>query len=150
MSIFTKISAWTASHNPRWLALIRLALGAALLLRGVTFLDNPADLDKLISTTALAGYNNILIHVIPWTHIVGGFLLILGLFTRLAAVLQIPIILGAIIFVHFQKPIFKMEIDLAYSILLILLLLVFVIEGSGPLSLAGYFREMDEEETATA
>jgi putative oxidoreductase len=146
MSLFSKIKDWTESHNPRWLALLRLALGASLILRGVNFLNDTPELEKLINSSALHEYTNLLKHVIPWIHVVGGFLLIIGLFTRFAAFIQIPVLLGAVIFIHSKKSIFTAEVDLSYSVIILILLVVFVIEGSGQLSLAQFFKEADEEQ----
>lgn len=154
MSIYTRITQWTASHNPKWLALIRLGLGAALLLRGVTFLDYTSELEKLIAGSLLSKYNDLLIVFLPWVHIVGGFLLILGLFTRFSAFVQLPVLLMAMIFLHSGKTILTLEVNQPFAALMALLLIVFIIEGSGPLSLARYFRDDDdseeEEEEATA
>ena len=50
MTIFTKIAQWADNHNPKWLALVRLFLGAAILLRGVLFLDNAKELNQSISS----------------------------------------------------------------------------------------------------
>ncbi len=141
---------WTSTHNPKWLALFRVALGATLLLRGVSFLNNLPDLEKVIDQNDLTNYKNLLMNSIPWIHIAGGFLIIIGLFTRFAAFIQIPILAGAIFFINSKKGFFTAQTDLSLSVIIILLLFVFVVEGSGPLSLASYFKEVEEEEEAAA
>lgn len=148
MSLISKISNWTDNHNPKWLALFRLALGAILLMRGVAFLNNLPELDRLIVDNGLVNYRGISKNVLPWIHITGGFLIIIGIFTRFAAFVQIPIILGVLIFINIKKGVFAVETDLSFSILILLLLLVFVVEGSGTLSLAGYFKEEEASENA--
>jgi putative oxidoreductase len=150
MAIFTKFQQWTANHNPKWLALIRAALGAALLLRGVNFLDNPIGLQEAIDHSKLQAYSGTLATALPWIHIVGGFLIIIGLYTRLASVIQMPVLLGAVVFINSKKGFFTAETDLSYSIILFLLLLVFAIEGSGSLSLGAFFREDDEQPAKSA
>ena len=87
-------------------------------------------------------------NTIPWIHIGGGFLIIIGLFTRFAAFIQIPVLLGAIFFVTSKRGLFKAETDFSFSIIILLLVIVFVVEGSGPLSLANYFKEEQEFEKA--
>jgi putative oxidoreductase len=149
MSFISNFQNWTESHNPRWLALLRLALGASLILRGVNFLNETPELEKLINASALSNYTEVLKHIIPWVHVVGGFLIIIGMFTRFAAFIQIPVLLGAVTFIHAKKSIFTLEVDLSYSILILTLLLVFVIEGSGKLSLAYYFKELADQQNAT-
>ncbi len=146
--MLAKFREWTNSHNPKWLALFRVALGATLLLRGVAFLNNPPNLETLIIDNGLGSYKDLLMNSIPWIHIGGGFLIIIGLFTRFAALIQVPVILGAIIFVTSKRGLFKAETDFSLSIIILLLCLVFVVEGSGPLSLANYFKEEQEYEKA--
>ena len=146
--MLAKFREWTNSHNPKWLALFRVALGATLLLRGVSFLNDPAKFGTLISDNGLGNYQDLLMNTIPWIHIGGGFLIIIGLFTRFAAFIQIPVLLGAVFFVTSKRGLFKAETDFSFSIIILLLVIVFVVEGSGPLSLANYFKEEQEFEKA--
>lgn len=148
MSVIQQLKSWTEAHNPKWLALIRVALGAALLLRGVNFLNDLPGLDKLIEENGLSSYSTLIRNSVPWIHVGGGFLIIIGLFTRFASFVQIPVLLGAIFLVNSKKGFIGGGTDLIYSIIVLLLVLVFVIEGSGPLSLSTYFREVEEEAAA--
>ena len=79
------------------------------------------------TTMMLANY-------IAFAHLLGGFLLVLGLLTRFACLLQIPILLGAIIFVNSSGGILKPFSELSLSILVLLLLVYFLIVGNGPWS----------------
>ena len=144
--MLAKLREWTDSHNPKWLALFRVALGAILLLRGVAFLNEPEKFRTLIIDNNLTDYQDILMMTSPWVHIGGGFLIIIGLFTRFASFIQVPVIIGAIIFVTSKRGLYKAETDLSLSIIILMLALVFVVEGSGPLSLANYFKEEQEYE----
>jgi uncharacterized membrane protein YphA (DoxX/SURF4 family) len=83
-------------------------------------------------------------------HIAGGFLIIIGIFTRFAAFVQIPVLLAVVFFITNKNGVFAVETDLSFSILILLMLVVFVIEGSGTLSLAGYFKEEEEAEAENA
>jgi putative oxidoreductase len=150
MSFISNFREWTAAHNPKWLALIRVALGAALLLRGVNFLDNTGELQTSIDSTVFQTSSEWLAHAIPWVHILGGFLIIIGLFTRFASLVQMPVLMGAVFFINSKKGFFTAETDLSYSIIIMLLLVVFLIEGSGSLSLAQYFRDDEPNQNATA
>ena len=47
----------------------------------------------VFATVALA-------HYVTMGHLVCGFMLAVGLLTRLAAFIQLPILLGAVIFIH--------------------------------------------------
>lgn len=149
MGFIQQVKNWANNHNPKWLALVRVALGAALLLRGVNFLNDLPGLDRLLEENNLTGYGDLLRNSIPWIHVAGGFLIIIGLFTRFAAFVQIPVLIGAILFINSKKGFFGAQTDLIYSIIILLLLFVFVIEGSGPLSLSTYFKEVEAENAAS-
>ena len=77
-------------------------------------------------------------HYIVFVHILGGFLLALGMLTRFACLIQIPILLGAIIFINTSRDIFRPFSELLLSIVVLLLLIYFLIAGSGPLSFDRY------------
>ena len=65
MGFIQRFNEWTAAHNPKWLALVRVALGAALLLRGVNFLNDLPGLDRLIEENNLTAYSDLLRNSIP-------------------------------------------------------------------------------------
>ena len=146
MSLIKNIQDWTNTHNPKWLALFRVALGAALLLKGVSLLNNLPDFGRLVDENNLSKYKDLIIDSVPWIHIAGGFLIIIGMFTRFASLIQIPVLLATILFISSKQGYFSIQTDLSISLVIIFLLLVFILEGSGPLSLAGYFKEEEEEE----
>lgn len=75
--------------------------------------------------------------LITWANLLGGFFLMVGLMTRLAALIQLPILIGAIIFVQ-KGGLSASEMWLA--ILTLLLLIFFLFEGGGPVSLDAYFQ----------
>ena len=148
MSLLNKFQEWTASHNPKWLALIRVAVGATLLLFGVDFLNNHNKFGDLLTANGFTQYNEIMWNSIPWIHIGGGFLMIIGLFTRFAAFIQVPLLVSSLLFISARKDLFPSVTNLPLTIVLLLLLTVFIIEGSGTLSLAHYFKEEQEYEQA--
>jgi hypothetical protein len=63
--------------------------------------------------------------------------------------LQLPILIGAIIDINAQSGGFEVGSDLGLAILALLLAIFFLIEGSGPLSLDGYFESNRRSETGT-
>ena len=77
--------------------------------------------------------------IIPWLHILGGTMIIVGLYTRLSSLVQIPILLGAIFIVNAKKFFFINGADLLFSIVILILLLFFLMNGAGRFSLDHYF-----------
>ena len=79
--------------------------------------------------------------LITWANLLSGFLLIVGLWTRLVALLQLPILIGAITFLNGQRGGPAPESEMVTAIITLLLVIFFLVEGSGPLSLDAYFEK---------
>ncbi len=86
-------------------------------------------------------------YVIPWLHLLGGAMILVGLFTRLWCLLQIPVLIGAMLLVNVRHGFFAGESDLLFSIIVFVLLLFFFIEGGGPLSLDNFLRRSSNGKT---
>ena len=83
----------------------------------------------------------LMIHYISVAHLVGGILLAMGLVTRIAAFAQIPILCGAVFFVHWQGGILTQTQDFEFAALVLFLLCVFLICGSGPMSFDSFLNK---------
>ncbi|MEO6732411.1 MAG: DoxX family protein [Ferruginibacter sp.] len=146
MSFLGQINEWSSKHNPKWLVVIRVVLGLALFVKGFSFIRNTSLLEQYISTSSFFENISWLPTAIPWVHLLGGSMIIAGLFTRFAALLQIPVLIGAVFFVNVKKGLFTGESDLLFSIIVLVLLLFFLVEGGGSLSLDNYFAKSDKNE----
>jgi len=73
-------------------------------------------------------------HYTVFAHIVGGICLALGVFTRFACLIQIPILLGALFFVSTNGEMLRPYSELFLTIIVLLLLIYFLIAGNGPWS----------------
>lgn len=102
MNITHKISNWGDLHHPKILDIIRMLLGLFLVVKGFIFLNNAAYLRYLvIETGAIRKSPEIitaLIYYVTYIHLLGGALIFLGLFTRLWALLQLPVVFWGRIF----------------------------------------------------
>ena len=136
MNIVQRVEHWGDRHHPKWVDIIRIGLGLFLCYKGIEFLGNMSGTLNLMSNTMSFGpfTTMMLANYIAFAHLLGGFLLVLGLLTRFACLLQIPILLGAIIFVNSSGGILKPFSELSLSILVLLLLVYFLIVGNGPWS----------------
>jgi len=132
------MNQWSNKHHPKWLVAIRVILGVCLFIKGFGFIEDTTVLPGLISQTPFSGQASWLAMVIPWIHLLGGSLIVVGLLTRLSVLVQIPILVGAVFFIN-AKLGFYSGSDLLFSIIVLLLLIFFLIEGAGPLSLDHYF-----------
>ena len=145
MELLKKMDAWSAKHYSSWLLIIRITLGICLFIKGFEFLRNISLLEKDITAIFMKKNAYWLTTIIPWLHILGGTMIIAGLYTRLSSLVQIPILLGAIFIVNAKKIFFINEADLLFSIVILILLLFFLIDGGGRLSLDHYFSKPEHE-----
>ncbi|HLZ89238.1 MAG TPA: TQO small subunit DoxD [Puia sp.] len=143
MTTLQQIRDWGATHHPRWLVIVRVGLGLFLFAKGITFMQNATLLDQLIYGRASLAEDQThwLPILITWANLLTGLLMIIGLWTRLMALLQVPILIGAIIFIIAQKGGSVPESEMLLAILTLLLMIFFLVEGSGPLSLDTYLEK---------
>ncbi|MCF6407580.1 DoxX family protein [Chitinophaga filiformis] len=146
MNLLQRIDRWGERHHPRWLDGIRVLLGVFLFYKGVVFIQNIDVLKTVIDQSPwLTVMSFWIAHYIVFAHLLGGLLIVFGLLTRVAILAQIPILLGAIFFVHTAAAlnatgIFNVHAETGLSILVLLLLIFFLVEGSGPISFDDYMR----------
>lgn len=114
--------------------ILRIYLGIGLLIKGIQFMSNSEQAREYMSMVTLPFFEFLSLHVIAVVHIAGGLLLAIGLITRIAALIQVPILAGAVFFVHLQQGLFTKAQNLEFVILVLFLLLVFVVYGGGSLS----------------
>src|SRR2546429_9479690 len=91
---------WIESHMDIVIDLVRMYLGIGLFVKGIYFLMHQEELTKLLKGTdnMAFGLGPVAHYVIP-IHLVGGLWLAVGLLTRLPALVQIPILFRATIYV---------------------------------------------------
>jgi len=137
MNLVQRVEHWGDTHHPQWLDIVRIALGAFLCFKGVEYLYNMGTMLNLITNRmAFGSFSSMLMsNYISFAHILGGILLILGVLTRFACIIQIPILLGAIFFVNLSPDLYRPFSELLLSILVLLLLILFLVVGNGRLSL---------------
>ena len=97
MMTIKSLNKWANAHTYYPLDLLRVALGIFFFLKGIQFISQTHMFTELIGP--LKGYGGVMlaIHYIAPAHLVGGFLIAIGLLTRWALVAQVPILLGAIL-----------------------------------------------------
>jgi putative oxidoreductase len=140
MNYLQRLEHWGDRHHPKWLDIIRIALGVFLCYKGFEFLNNMSAMLTLMSSSMSFGSFSLVLlgHYIVFAHLVGGFLLAIGVLTRFACLIQIPILLGAIIFINTSPEMWQHFSELLISILVLGLLIYFLIAGNGQLSFSNY------------
>src|SRR6195952_2385307 len=142
MNLIHKIERWGDSHHPKFLDIIRIALGIFLLLKGLGFMDNTANLQSLIENKTDITFSPTLlmalVYYVTFVHLVGGTLIALGILTRFSALMQIPVVFGAVFFINILQSPFNT--DLASSVAALIFLVVFAVIGPGKISLENYLK----------
>lgn len=111
-------------------SIIRTFIGIALFVRGWILISNPDAIMKLVSDNRY----HMWFSYVTIGHLIGGFFLAIGIFSRLGALLQIPILFGAVFIVR-EKSFMEESQSLELSVLVLFLLIVCFIYGSGVKSL---------------
>ena len=127
---------WIESHMDIVIDLVRMYLGVGLFVKGIYFLMHQGELKKLLEgADNLAFGQGAVAHYIIPVHLVGGLLLAIGLLTRLAALAQIPILIGAIFYIWLPEVlVFEQRQNLEFSALVLFLLTLIFVYGSGRFS----------------
>ena len=124
------------------LTILRIVLGIILIWKGIVFIQDTAQLKSMIEETGIGVFSQssgALATVVSILSLLCGFFITVGLLTRISSIVQIPIVIVAIIFVN-MKNIERDGFELILTIIVLLLLILFAIKGSGSLSADEYFR----------
>lgn len=141
-------------YAPAWgMALLRVMLGVIFVMHGYFALAVLGPATTAGHITSL-GYPPALAPALAWylvvVHVAGGAFLIVGFGTRLAAVLQVPIIASAVFLLHLPQGFFVRGIVLdtakaqtaaggyEYSLLVLIATLALALLGPGALSVDGW------------
>jgi len=128
---------------------IRIYLGFGLFAKGVYFAGHLGVVTSMIDQGGIDVPKVMLAHLVALAHLCGGLLLAAGLLTRLAAAVQVPILLGAVFMVHLRDGLFGASPNLEFAALVLFLLLLTVVYGGGPWS-ADYFLDRREQRLLSA
>ena len=128
MKVIKKLNKWANSHAYYPIDLLRIFLGVFMIYKGIYFIRNSSYLAELLSD--FDGYLVMMLstHYLGIFHFVGGIMIVFGLLTRLAIVVQLPILIGAVA-INFIGVMNSQNLLEASIILLISLFFLFF--GSG-------------------
>ena len=137
MSILRDLEA----HRDLVLDALRVYLGTGLFFRGLALLTTEGGLQQLLGTTEPGlGLAGLTVYVTA-AHLIGGALLAVGLYTRLAALVQLPVLIGAVFLVHWNEGLLSANQSFEFSALVLFLLVLVCAFGSGRWSLDAKWRQ---------
>lgn len=124
---------------------IRIYLGVGLMVRGALFIGRPEVLLEFLKRTNSWFIPLALSQYVVAAHLCGGILLALGLGTRVAAAVQIPPLIGAVLMVHMGEGLLSAGQSLEFAALVLAMLSAFSVFGSGKLSLEYWLARRNAE-----
>ncbi|GAB4035811.1 DoxX family protein [Spirosoma jeollabukense] len=141
MNLLHRVENWGDAHHPAWTDALRIVLGIILVLKGVSFISDTAYLMRLMGGLHFQLFPVMAVHYVAFAHLVGGLLIALGCLTRLMAILQLPILVAAVFFVNIRQGFSPLNAELWLSLIVLILLMVFIVLGSGKFSMDEYVRQ---------
>ena len=133
----------TNNSQPKWLTILRIALGFILFWRGISFLRDTSNLQQLLQGMSIGMIDKNsqwIAFLITYVNLLGGLFITVGLFTKTSCIVQIPILIGAVFFVNTKSGLNQPASELILSAIVLILLVFFAIKGSGVVSADEYFR----------
>lgn len=127
-----------------WMIVLRVGLGLSLFVRGISFMRNSVLIDQLLAQTPFLKQLGWLTIPIVCIHLFCGLLILIGLFTRWAILLQIPVLITGLIVTNMQKGVLTFDPEVGFGFIILILLVFFFIEGGGPLSCDKMMRKIKD------
>jgi putative oxidoreductase len=137
MEKINNILKWLDDNQNLAYSLTRFFLGTALFVRGWIFFSDPGTVTEMAREESLYMWFS----YVTLGHLIGGFLLMIGLLTRLAALIQIPILFGAVFIVSAGQNLASINQSLELAVMVLVLLIVYFLFGSGGFSLDQYLAD---------
>lgn len=136
------ITEKTSLTQPAWLTIFRIALGLILFLKAIIFIRDTSLLQSMIQNTGIGLFSKnaeALTFIIAYLTLLCGLFILSGLFTKTSSIIQIPILVVAIFFVN-SKRVGESSFEMIISVVVLFLLVLFAIKGSGTISADEFFR----------
>jgi len=140
--IESPVTEKTHINQPAWLTIFRIALGLILFWKAIVFIRDTTLLQSMIEHTGIGFFSNnseTLAFIVSYITLLCGLFILSGLFTKTSSIVQIPILIVAIFFVN-AKSIGESGFELVLSAIVLILLVVFAVKGSGTISADEFFR----------
>ncbi len=132
MGAIDSFRSWVEARRDLWFDLLRIYLGLGLFAKGLHFIsDREFLMDLLLDAGQFEMGGTALAHYVALAHLGGGFCMAIGLLTRLAALVQMPVLAGAVLLVGLPEGLFTRGQTLEFSLLVLFLLGLVFLAGPG-------------------
>jgi uncharacterized membrane protein YphA (DoxX/SURF4 family) len=137
----TNVVEWLAQNRDVLWDLVRIYLGFALVVKGFVYMFQHRALVASMEAAGVPFAGPGLAEMVALAHIAGGLMMAFGILTRIGAIIQIPNLLGAILFVHLKDGLFTANQTLEFALLVFFILCLIAVGGAGRLSIDWYVSE---------
>jgi uncharacterized membrane protein YphA (DoxX/SURF4 family) len=138
------IADWCAENKDVLWDVLRIYLGFALVVKGFVYILHWRTMVTMMDAHGIPLSGSGLAQLVALCHIAGGLMMAFGILTRWGALIQIPNLVGAVLFVHLGNGLFTEQQTLEFALLVLALLVMFALGGAGKLSIDYYFSEKRE------
>jgi putative oxidoreductase len=124
---------WLRAHQDLAMDLVRIYLGIGLIAKAVFLMQHREFFSQMLADAGQGWFTPAFIgQYVVLAHLFGGLMLVLGIATRLAAFVNLPILLGAVFWVHLPRYAnVEPRQYLEYAALVAFLLLLLGVFGAG-------------------
>ena len=124
------------------ITIVRVLLGLIIIIKSVSFIYDNALAEEGITKTGIGIFtknSEVLAFVLSYLGLLCGLFITIGMFTRIAAIIQVPVLIMAVFFVNIHS-IGDNLAEFLLSMVTLVLLFYFAKQGSGPLSADEYLK----------
>jgi len=144
MNAVARIEDWADHHHPVWLDYLRILLGVLIVVRCFSFAENQAVVTNFVLSHRFEYLTFMGAQYLILIGIGGGLLIAFGVLTRFAALINLPIVIGTLFFVNTRGGLSFINSDVFISLAVLILLLLYLIFGSGIISFDRYAKTHDD------
>ncbi len=124
--------------------ILRVILGLVILGKGAFFLQDNSSFYGYISNAEMGFSHFMLLHLVVMSHLAGGLMIIFGVLTRFSVACQVPILIGALVFVAGNSGV---NGDFFLALITLLLSIYVYATGGGGMSFDNYMNTHPDGET---
>lgn len=92
MATVKELNKWANAHTSVYVDILRVLLGGFLVFKGAQFVSQSNYIPEIFNHFRNFGAEMLIIHIVAFAHMVGGILIMIGLYTRKSILVQLPII----------------------------------------------------------
>ena len=141
MDLIRRSETWKIEHShSKILAGLRIILGLLLIYKGIYFAYHTGEIQSILATSNFEFGTVAMAHYIVMIHFAGGIMIATGFLTRVAILFQLPILIGAVLFINAERGVFSIYSEYLLSVVVLLTLFFFLYYGSGMYSLETYLK----------